>query len=434
MAFYPERQTTLLRTVTNSRGRERKRGVRFRQRRAVKDRHDAIFPAALAKSQASGRGMSHDVATNRLGRVFGKTHPVGVCNDLIGDENRNAKFLGHSSQLSEKLADLHLTLRKFSATHVIGTEESGSGIDNQQGVSILSHNGGRRFEEFHLVLRVVGSSNCNIFQRRSWIQVETFGNGLETLWTEGPFRINVDGLSFGAPFVDGLLAGDTQGVTELRLPGTKFAKHFRNGSSFDTALQELVEFRRPSSQANDVLSVFQSVRCCLEVHCDHGLDRLLQFCNFGFGDPLDVRQLSVGGMGNLYKEGKVEWSRKKSGKKEKWRSDTIIRRRRRHDNNGVRVITTCRMTDSTHRFDRIVPGGAKFFNVIGGDSMLLQNIEGLKALVHLGGKPPKVCVSVRVSLMTLVLIWKPNDESKKVRVVETRRQRMERSLICYNIE
>ena len=122
---------------------------------------------------------------------------------------------------------------------------------------------------------------------------------MKTFWTERPFRIDVDGLALCATLVDRLLTGDTQGVAQLRLAGTKFSKDFRDGSRFNSTLQELVQFGRACGQANDILSVFQGIRGGLEVHGDHGLDRLLQFGDLGFRNTLDIRELAIGGMSDL---------------------------------------------------------------------------------------------------------------------------------------
>ena len=41
---------------------------------------------------------------------------------------------------------------------------------------------------------VVGTGVGNVFEGNGWVHSESFGNGLETVGTEGSFGVNVDGL------------------------------------------------------------------------------------------------------------------------------------------------------------------------------------------------------------------------------------------------
>ena len=78
------------------------------------------------------------------------------------------------------------------------------------------------------MLRVVGPSTRHILQSYSGIKAEALGDCLEAFGSEGSLGVDVDGLSFGAAFPAGHLAGDTESVAQLGLSGTKFTKLIPN--------------------------------------------------------------------------------------------------------------------------------------------------------------------------------------------------------------
>ena len=163
-----------------------------------------------------------------------------IGHDLVGNEDGDAKFLGQARQLTQELSHLHLALGKFAASHVVGTKEGRGGIDDEQGVAVLTHNGGGDLEEFHLVFRVVRTGASHVFEGDDGVESKALGNGLQAAGTKSSFRVNVNGLSFGAALGDGQLASDAQGVAELGLAGAEFSKDFGDGARLDAPLEQLV--------------------------------------------------------------------------------------------------------------------------------------------------------------------------------------------------
>mmetsp|Transcript_25210 Transcript_25210/g.44750 ORF Transcript_25210/g.44750 Transcript_25210/m.44750 type:complete len:288 (+) Transcript_25210:2328-3191(+) len=227
----------LLCGIADARSGNSKLRICFGQCGTVIDGHDSIFTTALAKSQTSGRGMSNDITSNGLGRVLCKAHTVWVGHDLVRHKNSDSKLLRQTRQLTKELSKLHLSLRQFPTPGVISTEQCRGRVNDQECVPILCHNSCSNLEEFHLMFRVLRTSTCHILECGDWIETKPFGNGLKFFGTEAPFRVDVDGFSFGPSVGDCLLTSDTQGVTELCLSGPKLSKDFCDGSCFNPAFQ-----------------------------------------------------------------------------------------------------------------------------------------------------------------------------------------------------
>lgn len=243
--------SSLLLGIAHTFGSEGELSVGFGEGWTVHNAADAILTAALAQTEASRRCVCDDVATNRFGAVLGETHPVGIGNNLVGNENRHPELFRQSSELTKELCHLHLTFAEFTAAHVIGPEQRGSAVYNQERVAVLRHDGSGHFEQFHLMFTVVCAGVRDILQCHGRIQTETFGNCLKTTGTETPFRIQIDGLAFGATVCHSHLARNAQGVTQLCLAGTEFTKHFRDGTRLNATFEELVQFDRTRGERDE---------------------------------------------------------------------------------------------------------------------------------------------------------------------------------------
>lgn len=111
---------------------------------------------------------------------------------LVSNAYRNAEFLRQTRQLTKELRHLHLTFTQFPTTHVVSTKERSGAVYYKERVAVLRHDSRRHFEQFHLMLRVVRTSTSDILQCNFRVQTETLRNSLETIGTEGTFRVNVD--------------------------------------------------------------------------------------------------------------------------------------------------------------------------------------------------------------------------------------------------
>ena len=67
------------------------------------------------------------------------------------------------------------------------------------------------------------------------------GHSQQTHWTEGALGVDVQTLAFAAAHVEGQLAGDGQGVTDLRFACTELAEDLGDTASLDTTGEKGVE-------------------------------------------------------------------------------------------------------------------------------------------------------------------------------------------------
>lgn len=160
------------------------------------------------------------------------------------------------------------------------------------------------------MFRVVCAGTSDVFQGYDGVETESFGNGLEPCGTKGTFRVNVNGLAFGATIGDGELTRNTQGMTKLCFPGPEFSKDFGDGSGFNPPFEQFVQFRRPGGQGDECLAVFQGIGGRFEFHGHHGFDQLFEFGHLGFGNSLDVGEFTNRGVRELCV---YRYKRKKDG-------------------------------------------------------------------------------------------------------------------------
>ena len=74
------------------------------------------------------------------------------------------------------------------------------------------------------MLRILGPRTGHVFEGHRRIKTKPLGNHLEAFGAKGTLGIDVDGLSLGAAFPAGHLAGNAEGVTELGFSGSEFSE------------------------------------------------------------------------------------------------------------------------------------------------------------------------------------------------------------------
>jgi hypothetical protein len=77
------------------------------------------------------------------------------------------------------------------------------------------------------VVRVVGAGVGHIVEDILVREAVPLSNGKEALGAERALRVNVEAFALAAAVVDGQLAGDGQGMAQLRLARAELAEHFR---------------------------------------------------------------------------------------------------------------------------------------------------------------------------------------------------------------
>mmetsp|Transcript_10465 Transcript_10465/g.22802 ORF Transcript_10465/g.22802 Transcript_10465/m.22802 type:complete len:331 (-) Transcript_10465:252-1244(-) len=289
-------QRSLLCCITNTAWAYSKLTICFRKSRRVKHRANSILPTTFPQSQPRSTRMRHDIASNRLGRILRKAHPIRIRHHLIRHEHRHSKLFRQPRQLPQKLRQLHLPFAQFSPPAVIRPVQRRGGVDDDERVSILGHDGGRHLEEFGLVFGVVGACVGDIFEGDGGVHSESFGDGLEALGAEGSFGVDVDGLALSPTLRNRHLARDTQRMTKLRLPRPKFPENLRQTPRLHPTLQQLIQFRTPGGQRDQTLSILQRVGGRLEIHRYELFDNVLELYHLGFRETADLGEFADGGV------------------------------------------------------------------------------------------------------------------------------------------
>mmetsp|Transcript_30291 Transcript_30291/g.55658 ORF Transcript_30291/g.55658 Transcript_30291/m.55658 type:complete len:298 (-) Transcript_30291:86-979(-) len=271
--------------------------------------------------------MRHNIPPNRLGRILRKAHPIRIRHHLIRHEHGHSKLFRQPRQLPQKLRQLHLPFAQFSPPAIIRPVQRRGGIDDDERVSILGHDGSRHLEEFGLVFGVVGACVGDVFEGDSWVHSESFGDALEALGAEGSFCVDVDGLALGPTLRNGHLARNTQRMTKLRLPRPKLPKNLRQTPRLHPTLQQLIQFRTPGGQRYQTLSILQCIGSRLEIHRYELFHNVFEFRHLGFRETTNFGEFADGGV--------------------------------------------------CDRFDGVEAGIVEFLNIVGGDSLFLEEVEGL---------------------------------------------------------
>ena len=123
----------------------------------------------------------------------------------------------------------------------IGTVEGCGGVNDEEGEARLAHHGGRLVEQLQLMITVIGTSVGNVVEDLFAVEAVPVGDCQTADGTKGTFGVDVEALALATTHVKGELAGDGEGVADLRLAGAELAKDFGDGAGLDAASKEGVE-------------------------------------------------------------------------------------------------------------------------------------------------------------------------------------------------
>ena len=188
--------------------------------------------------------MRDDVAPNRFLRVRVKHRAraaVDLGHDLIRDDDRNAELVRQALERAHEFGEVGLAGGEFASAGEIGAVEGGGRVDDEEGEAGFAHHGRRLVQELQLMIAVVRSCVGDVVEDLFSVESVPVGDGETADGTKGAFGIDVEAFAFAAAHVEGELAGDGEGVADLRFPGSELAEDFSNGAGFDAAGKEGVE-------------------------------------------------------------------------------------------------------------------------------------------------------------------------------------------------
>lgn len=188
--------------------------------------------------------MSDDVATDwffGVGVEHGGRATVNLSDDLIRNHHSDTKFVSKALQSAHEFGKMSLPVAELSTAKEVGSIESSSGIDNEQGKAGLAHHGCCLVEELQLMVRIVGTRVSNIVEDLFAGETITVGNREQTDRTKGTLGVDIQTLAFAAAHIERQLASHSEGVANLRLSSSKFAKELSDTAGFDATREEGIE-------------------------------------------------------------------------------------------------------------------------------------------------------------------------------------------------
>ena len=106
---------------------------------------------------------------------------------------------------------------------------------------------------------------------------------------------------------EGELTGHTQLMTELRLAGAKFSKHFCDRSCFESVSEELVKFLAPCVNPDNLLPLLVVLGGCGESHWYKFSSSFFDFVDLGLAKSLNLLELCFGSIRDgLYLQAQID--------------------------------------------------------------------------------------------------------------------------------
>jgi hypothetical protein len=154
---------------------------------------------------------------------------------LIRDDHGDAKLVGHACQRPQELGEFLLPRGQFATSRVVGSEERGRTVHDDERVPRLGHHGRRLHKQLHLVLRVVGTGERDIVEHTGAVETVSLGDRDEPLRTECAFRVDEQRLAFTTATVHGQLTRHANLVAQLRLARAELAENLRDRTRLEPA-------------------------------------------------------------------------------------------------------------------------------------------------------------------------------------------------------
>lgn len=145
-----------------------------------------------------------------------------------------------------------LPAAELPAAAVIGAVQGGGGVDDEQREAGLAHHRAGLVQQLQLMVAVVRAGICHVIQDLLARQPVPVRHGEQPHWAEGALGVDVQAFPLAAAHVEGELAGDGQGVADLRLAGAELAEDLGDAAGFDAAGQKGVELLRAGGDGDEL--------------------------------------------------------------------------------------------------------------------------------------------------------------------------------------
>ena len=227
---------------------DRKQAIALRQARTIVNLTDARLAPALLQTQARGRGMGDDIASDGflgIGIEHGAGPAIDLGDDLVGDDDGDAELVREALQRAHEPGQVRLAVRELAAAGEIGAVEGGGAVDDEEGKAGLAHHLAGLVQQLQLVVGIVGARVGHVVQHLFAVEPVAVGDGEAAHGPEGAFGVDVEAFAFAPAHVEGQLARHRERVADLRFARAEFPEDFRDGARFDAAGEQGVELFRP---------------------------------------------------------------------------------------------------------------------------------------------------------------------------------------------
>ena len=158
--------------------------------------------------------MSHDVASHWLLGVNSISHATTrISSHLICYEHCDIELLTDFLQLAHNSVQDLLALGQFTSTRVVNPEWSHDGVHHQKCKLVLDHLPSGLHHQIDETVHCEGPSHKDIVEDLLSIEVESIGNGLDTLRSECVLSVDVQHFALPAALRSWQLRSDTESMT-----------------------------------------------------------------------------------------------------------------------------------------------------------------------------------------------------------------------------
>lgn len=191
--------------------------------------------------------MCHDVATDWLLWINCVSHSTTrVSCNLVSYEDSNIELLTDFLQLAHHSIKDLLSLSEFSSARVVHSERRHDGVHYQQCKLVFNHLSCCLHQECDQAVHSEGPSHEDVVEDLLSIQVESDGDGLDSLWSECVLGVDVENLALASTLRSWQLCSDTESMTKLGLACPELSKCLCDRHTLHTTLEELIKRIRPS--------------------------------------------------------------------------------------------------------------------------------------------------------------------------------------------
>lgn len=153
--------------------------------------------------------MGNDVTANWLLWIDCVAHGcTGISHDLVAHEDSNVELLTDFLNSVQELAEHLLSFGQLTSSREVNSERGHDGVNHKEGIGILYHCSSCFHEQSSERVHCEGTPNHDVAEHLLWIKLKSFGDLLDTLWSEGVLCVDVENLALSSTLTSWQLCSD----------------------------------------------------------------------------------------------------------------------------------------------------------------------------------------------------------------------------------